>query len=358
MLSFVLESTIAAQKERETARDRKREVRIMFSSKKPAMNSHDQAGPLSCPLQGDSGLVLTTDPKPRLRWTVELHDRFADAVNQLGGPDKATPKTIMRVMGVKGLTLYHLKSHLQKFRLGKQPHKEFNEHNKDALEMHRNGASSSGFMSRNMTENAQTTEALRMQLEVQRRLHEQLEVQKSLQMRIEAQGKYMHSILERACRTLAACENIQSTPDTYKTYNTSQEIMAFPSFQDLHLFSNHDHSQQINMHQQDDTFFTETINEAICLGKKIRPHDFYSIHPTDKGPPMWADDQSCKTTATDHHQLQISASVIHGGLDVESMMEAVYDQGCRKSPLLSPERAAAPAMRGGGLNQARNLSYG
>jgi hypothetical protein len=26
---------------------------------------------------------------------------------------EATPKTIMRVMGVKGLTLYHLKSHLQ-----------------------------------------------------------------------------------------------------------------------------------------------------------------------------------------------------------------------------------------------------
>ncbi|EPS64893.1 hypothetical protein M569_09886, partial [Genlisea aurea] len=61
----------------------------------------------------DSGLVLTTDPKPRLRWTGELHERFVDAVTQLGGPDKATPKTIMRVMGVKGLTLYHLKSHLQ-----------------------------------------------------------------------------------------------------------------------------------------------------------------------------------------------------------------------------------------------------
>ncbi|GKG30798.1 Myb family transcription factor APL-like protein isoform X2, partial [Tanacetum coccineum] len=38
-------------------------------------------------IQGDSGLVLTTDPKPRLRWTVELHERFVDAVAQLGGPD-------------------------------------------------------------------------------------------------------------------------------------------------------------------------------------------------------------------------------------------------------------------------------
>jgi hypothetical protein len=42
-----------------------------------------------CVQQGDSGsgLVLTTDPKPRLRWTVELHERFVDAVTQLGGPD-------------------------------------------------------------------------------------------------------------------------------------------------------------------------------------------------------------------------------------------------------------------------------
>ena len=51
------------------------------------MNSHDRGGNgLSC-VQGDSGLVLTTDPKPRLRWTVELHERFVDAVTQLGGPD-------------------------------------------------------------------------------------------------------------------------------------------------------------------------------------------------------------------------------------------------------------------------------
>ena len=58
----------------------------MFHTKKPAsaMNSHER--PMSC-VQGDSGLVLTTDPKPRLRWTVELHERFVDAVTQLGGPD-------------------------------------------------------------------------------------------------------------------------------------------------------------------------------------------------------------------------------------------------------------------------------
>lgn len=34
-----------------------------------------------------AGLVLTADPKPRLRWTADLHDRFVDAVAQLGGPE-------------------------------------------------------------------------------------------------------------------------------------------------------------------------------------------------------------------------------------------------------------------------------
>ncbi|KAJ8755274.1 hypothetical protein K2173_019072 [Erythroxylum novogranatense] len=158
-------------------------------------------------LPGDACLVLTTDPKPRLRWTAELHDRFVDAVTQLGGPDKATPKTIMRTMGVKGLTLYHLKSHLQKYRLGKQSCKESTENSKDAsvAESQDTGSSastSSRMMGHEPNDGYQVTEALRVQMEIQRRLHEQLEVQRRLQLRIEAQGKYLQSILEKACKAL------------------------------------------------------------------------------------------------------------------------------------------------------------
>ncbi|XP_068645230.1 protein PHR1-LIKE 2-like isoform X1 [Aristolochia californica] len=159
-------------------------------------------------LPGDACLVLTTDPKPRLRWTAELHERFVDAVTQLGGPDKATPKTIMRTMGVKGLTLYHLKSHLQKYRLGKQSCKEFAENSKDAscvAESQPTGSassSSSRMLTQDINDGYQVTEALRVQMEVQRRLHEQLEVQRHLNIRIEAQGKYLQSILEKACKAL------------------------------------------------------------------------------------------------------------------------------------------------------------
>ncbi|KAA0031659.1 myb family transcription factor APL isoform X2 [Cucumis melo var. makuwa] len=38
-------------------------------------------------LLGDACLVLTSDPKARLRWTAELHERHVDAVTQLCGKD-------------------------------------------------------------------------------------------------------------------------------------------------------------------------------------------------------------------------------------------------------------------------------
>ncbi|XP_050279979.1 myb family transcription factor IPN2-like isoform X6 [Quercus robur] len=219
----------------------------MFSPKKPTMNStHDRQ---IC-VQGDTGLVLTTDPKPRLRWTAELHERFVDAVTQLGGPDKATPKTIMKVMGVKGLTLYHLKSHLQKFRLGKQPHKDLNDQavrDASASEFQRDGAATSRIIGHHFNENIHHTEALRTQMEVRRRLNEQLE--KHLQMRIDAQGKYMETILDKACRTLAG-ENVNSQGYKLVGYQGIDEIgnmrdlgfsLNLPPIEDLHVNEDNSH---------------------------------------------------------------------------------------------------------------------
>ncbi|KAF8691214.1 hypothetical protein HU200_040334 [Digitaria exilis] len=337
-------------------------------------------------VQGDSGLVLTTDPKPRLRWTVELHERFVDAVTQLGGPDKATPKTIMRVMGVKGLTLYHLKSHLQKFRLGKQPHKEFNDHSvKDAaaaMEMQRNVASSSGIMGRSMNDRSvHMNDAIRMQMEVQRRLHEQLEVQKHLQMRIEAQGKYMQSILEKAYQTIASGD-VTACPAGYKSLGNQTILdvcslkdigpasMGFASLQDLHMYGGgHLDLQQQLMDRPMEAFFANC--DIGSLGKK-RAHNPYA---SGKSPMMWGDDEQCKLGID---QLQMAPPMMDaGGIDVMDSIADVYGDAkpmlsgdstgskgfdCNKLERPSPrrphmgnERMGSPSVIGG---QTRNMSYG
>ncbi|CAH8381743.1 unnamed protein product [Eruca vesicaria subsp. sativa] len=143
----------------------------------------------------DGGNNSNHASKQRLRWTHELHERFVDAVAQLGGPDRATPKGVLRVMGVQGLTIYHVKSHLQKYRLAKYLPDSSSEGKK--TDKKESGDVLSGL---DGSPGTQITEALKLQMEVQKRLHEQLEVQRQLQLRIEAQGKYLKKIIEEQQR--------------------------------------------------------------------------------------------------------------------------------------------------------------
>ncbi|KAL9146909.1 hypothetical protein ABFS82_13G140600 [Erythranthe guttata] len=166
------------------------------------------------PISGANNMSSNSNlaSKQRLRWTHELHERFVDAVAQLGGPDRATPKGVLRVMGVQGLTIYHVKSHLQKYRLAKylpdsssdayvQGKKAENKESGDIL----SGLDGSSGM--------QITEALKLQMEVQKRLHEQLEVQRQLQLRIEAQGKYLKKIIEEQQRLSGVLPEAPGTED-------------------------------------------------------------------------------------------------------------------------------------------------
>lgn len=52
----------------------------------------------------------------RLSWTPQMHAQFESAVAQLGGAASAAPKAILALIQDESLTLFHVKSKLQKHR--------------------------------------------------------------------------------------------------------------------------------------------------------------------------------------------------------------------------------------------------
>ncbi|XP_009765655.1 myb family transcription factor PHL5-like isoform X1 [Nicotiana sylvestris] len=173
--------------------------------------------------------------KTRIRWTQHLHDRFVECVNRLGGADKATPKAIVKLMDSEGLTIFHVKSHLQKYRSAKYI-PESAEGKSEKID------SPNNVTQINSKTGMQIKEALNMQLEVQRRLHEQLEIQRKLQMRIEEQGEQLKKMFDqqqKTTRSLLETRNssITSPVDSFTPHEEEDEVHVADSFDNTNFSS-------------------------------------------------------------------------------------------------------------------------
>ncbi|KAL0404987.1 UNVERIFIED_CONTAM: Myb family transcription factor PHL5 [Sesamum radiatum] len=172
--------------------------------------------------------------KTRIRWTQDLHDRFVECVNRLGGPDKSTPKAILKLMDTEGLTIFHVKSHLQKYRNAKYV-PESVEGKSDKKNSTNNAAQI------DIKTGIQLKEALQLQLDVQMRLHEQLEIQKKLQVRIEEQGKQLQMMFDqqqKTTRSLIESRNTDNrcTPNNLSTTLEDPEVLILDSSDDDMVF--------------------------------------------------------------------------------------------------------------------------
>lgn len=154
-----------------------------FSSESVSVTSGNSAS---------TGAVLSS--KTRIRWTQDLHEKFVECVNRLGGAEKATPKAILKLMDTDGLTIFHVKSHLQKYRIAK-----YMPDSTEGRSEKKNSMNDLPLI--DVKTGLQIREALQLQLDVQRHLHEQLEIQRNLQLQIEEQGRQLKMMFDQQQKT-------------------------------------------------------------------------------------------------------------------------------------------------------------
>ncbi|CAJ1909146.1 unnamed protein product [Sphenostylis stenocarpa] len=196
-------------------------AQLRFSSQIEKLSPTLSAGSVSTiGNSASNGAVVSS--KTRIRWTKDLHEKFVECVNRLGGSEQATPKAILKMMGTDGLTIFHIKSHLQKYRIAKfipdpcqgksdkRTHHTKNMHHLD------------------VKTGLQIREALKLQLDAQRCLHEQLEIQRKLQLRIEEQGRQLKKMFDQQQKKSNNLSNTQDSATDETTISHKDGEVSVP----------------------------------------------------------------------------------------------------------------------------------
>ncbi|XP_024016033.1 myb family transcription factor PHL4 isoform X2 [Eutrema salsugineum] len=182
-------STPASKVQKPTMQSQIQQPQVVLQQPSPCVELQPLVRTVSSNNNNNNDSNNNAAAKARMRWTQELHEAFVEAVNQLGGSNKATPKGVLKHMKVEGLTIYHVKSHLQKYRTYRPEPSEGSSETKLTPIEH--------ITSLDTKRGIDITEALRIQMEVQKQLHEQLEIQRNMQLRIEEQGKALMMMFEK-----------------------------------------------------------------------------------------------------------------------------------------------------------------
>lgn len=203
-----------------------------------------------CTINNPSSSSATAGNKSRMRWTPELHDCFVEAVNQLGGSEKATPKGVLKLMKVEGLTIYHVKSHLQKYRTVR--------YKPEPAEGTSERISPEDNSSLNPKRDMLLTEALRGQMEMQKQLHEQLEMQRKLQLQLEEHARRLEMMLQQQCKSGA---------ETSKATLTLSDACS----KSLDTTVEKDHSEQTDMSIMSDSKGSQQVGDKHKM-LEMGPH--------------------------------------------------------------------------------------